>query len=58
MNLGQGPLIEKGCKRLTRQDTGQVRWQWVLTYGINRYTHRGTEHAYWQWGILPGEESS
>ena len=58
MNLGQGPLIENGCKRLTRRDTEQVRWKRVPTCGINRQTHQGTEQAYWQWGILPGEEAS
>ena len=56
MNLGQGPLIEKGCKRLTRQDTEQVHWQRVSTYGINRKTHQGTEQACWQWGIFLGKK--
>ena len=56
MNLGQGPVIEKGCKRLTLWDTEQVRQQRVLTYGINRQTHQGTEQACWQWGIFLGKK--
>ena len=56
MNLGQGPLIENGCKRLTRRDTEQVRWQWVPTCGMNRQTHQGTEQACWQWGICLGKK--
>ena len=58
MNLGQGPLVENGCKRLTRRDAEQVRRQRVPTCGINRQTHQGSEQACWQWGIMPGEEAS
>ena len=56
MNLGQGALIENRCNRLTRRDTEQVRWQRVLTCGMNRKTHQGTEQACWQWGICLGKK--
>ena len=56
--MGQEPLIENGCKRLTRRDTEQICWQRVPTCGITRQTHQGTEHAHGQWGILPGKDIS
>jgi hypothetical protein len=52
------PLMEKGFKRLNRQDTEQVCWQRVPVYGMTRQTHQGIEQAYWQWGILPKEGMS
>jgi len=56
VKLGPEPLIEKGCKRLTRRDAEQVRWQRVPTCGMNRQTHQGAEQACWQWGICLGKK--
>jgi hypothetical protein len=56
--MDKKPLMEKGFKILTRQDTEQVCWHQVLVYGMTRQTHQGTEQAYWQWGIMPGEQMS
>jgi hypothetical protein len=53
--MDKKPLMEKGFKRLTCQDTEQVCWQWVPVCGMTRQTHQGTEQACWQWGIFPGE---
>jgi hypothetical protein len=56
--MDKKPLMEKGFKRLTYQDTKQVYWKHVSVYGMTRKTHQGTEHACWQWGILPREGMS
>jgi hypothetical protein len=41
--MDKKPLMEKGFKRLTHQDTEQVCWQRVPVYGMIRQTHQGTE---------------
>ena len=56
--MDKKPLMEKGFKRLTHQDTEQAYRKWVPVCGMTRKTHQGTEQACWQWGILLGESTS